>query len=765
MDGTLNRGEPWAHLDPYAQLVTALVPRAAGVELYDTAGELRWNSGTDASFDLAPLIPASLARAATLPGEPGELLILGGQVPAYAFWLRTDDGVTFALVALIWREPEAEPRSFAMLHGLARPLLECLRRELLSRGNIHRLNAALSARDRDLEMLLASSSEALGESADDLISLLQNAADHLECRFGALIVPEKSLVLVRHAVTDKGHAEDKQALAQTHRHLVALAQRRAAPVILNDLPTPPGKAPLPYRVLSCPVRHPSGRTMGLLALYRGSDQREYVEREAQLADLLTRRAASIIEASYDALTGLLNRPAFEQRVRGAMASGSPTRLWSVLYLDVDQLHVVNDNCGMHVGDRVIAQIGELVRARMVPGAFASRISGDRFAVLLPTGLDDAAAFAESLRQGVAAMPIASFGAEADAPLAISVSIGVADVGPGQEFSHFSVVAETACKAAKDRGRNRVELYQNTDVSLVRRYEDVNIVPNLRMAMNEGRLRLDAQLIMPMHASASACWHFELLLRMIDDRGMTVGPERFLSAAVRYQFMPTIDRWVVQKAVELLRTQAAVLATRPVVFTINISGQSLTEAGFADFLVETLQNSGLNPTIFCFELTESAAVGNLANAEAVMRRLRALGCGVALDDFGTGLSSLAYLRSLPIDMLKIDGSFVRDILKDPRAESMVQAIAHLARAMRLTTVAEYVETEEIRMRVASLGVDYGQGFAIARPVPLTEVLAELPMYAAADEITVTAEQLKDPHDMPEGVELQLDDDPQTRIAAG
>jgi EAL domain-containing protein (putative c-di-GMP-specific phosphodiesterase class I) len=202
----------------------------------------------------------------------------------------------------------------------------------------------------------------------------------------------------------------------------------------------------------------------------------------------------------------------------------------------------------------------------------------------------------------------------------------------------------------------------------------------------------------------------------------------------------------------------------VVFTVNLSGQSLNEPGFADFLVAALRDSGLNPGVFCFELTESAAVGNLVHAEGVMRRLRELGCKVALDDFGTGLSSLAYLRSLPIDMLKIDGSFVRDILKDPRAESMVQAIAHLARAMGLTTVAEYVETEEIRLRIASLGVDYGQGFAIARPVPLTEVLAELPLYVAAEPVSSRPAAVVE-DTLPEGILVLLDDDHEPTRRAG
>jgi EAL domain-containing protein (putative c-di-GMP-specific phosphodiesterase class I) len=230
-----------------------------------------------------------------------------------------------------------------------------------------------------------------------------------------------------------------------------------------------------------------------------------------------------------------------------------------------------------------------------------------------------------------------------------------------------------------------------------------------------------------------------LLRMIDEDGQTLGPDRFLSAANRYQLLPTIDRWVVDRAISLLKPQADFLASRPVGFAINFSGQSLSDDTFGDFLLERLTTCGLDPAIFCFELTENATVANIARAENLMRRLRRLGCGVALDDFGTGLSSLSYLRQLPVTTLKIDGSFVRDILKDSRSESMVQAIAQLARGMGIATVAEYVETEELRHRVAALGVDYGQGFAIDRPRPLQELLSELPLIAAASPIACTRDE--------------------------
>ncbi|MEO7774360.1 MAG: EAL domain-containing protein [Steroidobacteraceae bacterium] len=752
----------WTSLDPYAQLITTLLPRATGIAAFDAEGELRWTSEVFASdAEFPQLIHTSRRNAAAQPHGNGELTVLHGDTPVYTFWLRNDAGLLIAILAIVWRSGETEQRQFEFVYTMAKPALEVLRREIVSRASIDSLNSTLfsrdrdlESRDRDLEVLLSASGDDGRDSVDttdDLKSILQNATDHLRCSLTALIVPEKSLVVMR---TSGDQAPDRSVLAKTHRHLMSLAQMRREPVIIDKFAPSAVPGSPRYRILSCPIRHPSGRSMGVLALFRSQDDPEFVEREARLADLLSRRAAAIIEGCYDALTGLLTRPAFEQRARGIFAEMKRERRWSALYIDTDQLHAINDNFGMHVGDRVISQLGELIRTRMPPGAFAARISGDRFAILLPTSAQDACDFAEALRLG--ATDLGSFGTEVR--LSTSVSIGVAAIdGPKIEFAHAFAAAETACKAAKDRGRSRVELYQDSDLSIMHRYEDINIALRLRQAIEENRLRLHAQLILPLAGGSSSPPHFELLLRMLDDDGNTVGPDRFLSAAVRYQLMPTIDRWVIQQAVTLLKPHAALLAARGVVFTINFSGQSLIDPEFADSVIRLIEGSGLNPAIFCFELTESAAIANLHNAEELIRRLKKLGCDVALDDFGTGLSSLAYLRSLPVGMLKIDGSFVRDILKDPRAESMVKAIAHLARSMNLVTVAEYVETDEIRMRVAALGVDYAQGFAIGRPTSFIDLLGELPMYMNAQSVTVQEQALPDADLLDPLIEVQLLED--------
>jgi diguanylate cyclase (GGDEF)-like protein len=704
------------------------------VTLFDAKGELRWSTDPTTGPDLVHLVEQALEHSQSQPETHGELRLLDGGLPVYVCWLRNDDNSAIALLAIACRAAEGEPRSFQMVHALLRPALECLRRDLLARAAIFDLGHRVDSLDKDLELLLTDSTgskpEASGDDADELKGILQQSNEYLRCVMSALFVPDKGIVLIR-STNDK--PPDSQMVTRTHRQLLSMAQIRREPVIINQVAA--GNAP--YRILSCPLKHPSGRATGVLALFRDASAPEFVDRDARLGDVLARKAASVIESSFDAMSGLYTRQAFEHRVRIVVNDPNRQLPWSALYIDSDQLHVINDNFGMHVGDGIISQIGELLRRRLPRGAFAARISGDRFAVLLPTKLEDAAQFAESLREGAEQLGAL----RGDARLHVSISIGVAPFErEARELMHALAAAETACKAAKDRGRNRVAVYEPNDQSIVRRFTDINIASRVREAIEADRLRFDAQLILPFSSSEHTRPHYELLLRMIDEDGKTVGPDRFLSAANRYQLMPTIDRWVVQKAISLLQPHAALLAAQPCVFAINFSGQSLNDDAFGDFLLERLESSGLNPAVFCFELTENATVASITRAEVLMRRLRRLGCGVALDDFGTGLSSLSYLRQLPVTMLKIDGSFVRDILKDARAESMVRAIAQLARSMGIGTVAEYVETEEIRARVASLGVDYGQGFAIGQPAPLVDLLKdELPLLASAATVDCTSER--------------------------
>ncbi|MFM1886519.1 MAG: hypothetical protein RL026_1676 [Pseudomonadota bacterium] len=724
-------GEAWSGLDPYGRLVTSLVPRAACIAVFDADGELRWISEGAINPDLVPLVRQSLERARQRSLATGERLITQGNAPAYMFWLRDDDGALFSVVAVAWREPEPVMRDFAIVQSLLRPLLEVLRRELLARVDASRLRGALLERNRDLEMLLSVAPDRPAESVDtqdELKSLLQTALDHLKFSFAALIVPEKNLVVLRAA---QGSSADSVALANSHRQLIALSRLRTDPLLIQDFPVESHGHMSSFRVLSCPVLKPGSRATGVLALYRSSHEPEIGPREGRLAEQLARRAAQLIESSYDPLTGLLTRSLFERRAAAVLLAAAAGKAWTALHIGIDRLHAINEAHGMHVGDRLISRLGELLRTRLPPGALAARSAGDRLAVLLPGESRDALRFAEALRASARGITAFSLGTASDVPLDCTVSIGVAPVaGTRRDYAHVFAAAESACKTAKDRGRDRVELYRSEDERQAVVDADAGVLTLLREALRGKGLHLEAQLIAPLGPLPGARVHFELLLRLADPRGQMIGPSRFLEVAVRHELMPAVDRWVVQQVVQRLQVHAGLLAAAPVVFSINFSAQSLADTSFADFIEQQIRGSGLPPALFCFELNESAMVSNLAAAETVLRRLRSLGCSVALDDFGTGLSSLACLRRLPLDMLKIDGSFVRDILADPRAESLVRAIAQLAEAMGLATVAEQVEQEATRLRIAALGIDYAQGYAIARPVVFEQLLQTLQAYISA-----------------------------------
>jgi diguanylate cyclase (GGDEF)-like protein len=710
-------------LDPYGQLLRMLVPRASGIGFYDAQGGALWVSDKYDGPDPQPVIEEALALAppATTAQIDGFSKNFQG-APAYAFRMRDDTGRVIAVAVLLVRDGEERPYSF--IQHLAQPALECLSRELLARSTLGVLSRDLRARDDDLDLLLkiAPDDPDNPEQGDELGLLVQTCVDHLGCMLGALVVPERNVALCK---ARAGSKPQVSVLTATHRHLLNWAQLQRRTLLINKANTAKGGLP-PVKILSVPVRHASGRVIGFLTMFRTADDSDFDQREERLCELLGRKVSAVLQSNFDSATSLLTRPAFELQVRAALAARAGSVPSCILYLDADRMHVVNDNFGMHVGDEVIGKIAEVLRRKPRPGALAARIAGDRFAVFLP---DCKLEFAEQIAEAICRECAGLSYPRGTSTVQVSVSVGVAELTEGPAaLPHALAAAEIACKAAKDRGRGRVEAFREADQSIVRRSTDVAIVQDLHEALARDRFVLFAQPILPL-ATDGGEPRFELLLRMLGADGEILPPSKFLSAAERYQLLPKIDRWVVRHALDDLKTQAGLLRGRAMRFSINVSGPSVADPAFLGFLEEALQDSGLPPELIGFELTETAAVSNLARADQLMQRLRGLGCTFALDDFGTGLSSLSYLRSLPVSTLKIDGSFVRDAASNARTEAMVRAIAQLASTMGMETVAEFVETDDLRIRMASLGVDFGQGFAIGKPVPLAEVLGDLALYEA------------------------------------
>ncbi|HSE12367.1 MAG TPA: EAL domain-containing protein, partial [Rudaea sp.] len=649
-------------LDPYGQLLKMLLPRAQSIVIYDRMGVAVWVSeGIDDSA-LHQLVQEALARESLQAGgQDGYTEAMGSDMVAYVFMLRDNSGGLLGSIGLLSRE-SSQPsgaRSFAMVQGLLRPALECLQRELAAQYSIGDLQRNLMVRDRDLELLLGATQDddAEGDTTGDFAKLVQGCVDHLGCTVGALLIPDKNIAVCRTG-KDTAPRVGAELLTRTHKHLIGWTQLHRQTMTANRPIRSSPLADVADKILACPVMHGAQRVLGVMVLFKPANAPDFDLRQVRLVELLARRVAYILLNAYDPTTGLLTRTAFEKRVQIALTPQAMQTENCVIYVDIDRLHVLNENLGMHVGDEIIVKIAEVIRRNLSPRMQAARISGDRFAVFVPeTRVERVQDIAEQLCEKFGKLGIV----ERDRPVEVSASLGVARIAEGKHpLSHAIASAEIACKAAKDRGRNRVEIYEDSDQSIVRRYTDIALIGTVRSALLESRFRLEAQTIVPLNGG-SASPKYELLLRMTDESGVSISPEKFLSAAERYQLAPAIDRWVVRNVIDTLRPIAQPLVERGACFAVNISGQSLGDQEFASFLEEALRSSGLPMSLLSWEVTETAAVANIVRAELLISRLRQLGCQVALDDFGRGLSSLTYLKVLPVTHLKIDGTFVRDVV--------------------------------------------------------------------------------------------------------
>jgi diguanylate cyclase (GGDEF)-like protein len=715
--------------DPYGRLLRMLMPSLRGVVVHDGFSNLVWASDEWDLSDEPEIIDEAIANALADTSEfPGIARTIDADRVVYAFAMRSDQIELMGVVSLVVRlsGTQIEPRPLQTVRQLVQPALECLRREFALRAKLGSSERDLNIKERDLQLMMEISSgqsPAAGD-ADEFPQILQTGLDRMGCALAALWVPDKNISV---SMTRSGAPMSAEALQRAQQHLTAWMQMQQRTIVINHISKVASDVAAPYKILACPIRHHSGRVMGVLALFNPPSAEDFDVQQTRVAEMLAKRSMNIIQAQYDSSTGLMTRQAFERQSAALLAQPGASEVNIILYLDIDRLHVINETFGMHVGDDVIVSVAERLAKTLPPGALSARISGDRLAALVPnTTMESAAAIAEKIR--AAAESIVPRVAQGS--FEVSVCLGVAPIGRSDNpLAHALATAEIACKAAKDRGRNRVEIFQDSDQSIIRRHTDILVIGKLREALDNDNFRLDAQPILPLRGNYGRP-RFELLIRMLGDRGEIIPPGKFLSSAERYQLMPAVDRWVVRRACKVLGEHSAAVGEEIARFAINLSGQSLQDETFLGFVVDQIKATSLPPGVLCFELTETATIGNLEKAQVFMRTLQELGCQFALDDFGTGVSSLAYLKDLQVNYIKIDGSFVRDAIANARSESMIKAIAQLAKVMCMETIAEYVETDVLRGRMADLGVDYGQGFAMGKAQPLDDLLQELAIYEAS-----------------------------------
>lgn len=477
-------------------------------------------------------------------------------------------------------------------------------------------------------------------------------------------------------------------------------QREGVTQIDHCLLMRPDSTSVPISLSIAPIRDGTGvATGGVVVLRDVSEVRGLIDRVTH-------------QAMHDALTGLPNRRAFEGALAEALETARAGAQHSLLYLDLDQFKAVNDTAGHVAGDAMLCHVAEEIRALVRDSDVVARLGGDEFAILLRAcPLETATEIAERMRQRLARQGFVWKGRGHQT----TASIGAIEIGPGAgDTSEVMSTADSACYVAKERGRNCVHAHHVDDDAMAQHMGKVRWLQRLRDALREDRFELFYQLIAPVCATSDAPQRFEVLLRMRDRDGTLISPGAFIPAAERYHLMPEIDRWVIGATLDAMCAWHGAGLDRGERYSINLSGQSFADADLMGFLRGQLDRKCIDPRRLCFEITETTAIANMAQATRILGELRTLGCCFALDDFGSGLSSFAYLKHLPVDFIKIDGEFVRGVATDPVDLTLVESITRVGHSMGMEIVAEFVENQAILDVLRELGVDYAQGYAIERP---------------------------------------------------
>lgn len=439
-------------------------------------------------------------------------------------------------------------------------------------------------------------------------------------------------------------------------------------------------------------------------------------------------ARLVYQANHDALTGLVNRNEFEHRVNKAIATARQHgRTHALCYMDLDQFKVINDSCGHAAGDELLRQVAMMLKDLLRERDTLARLGGDEFALLLENcDIKDAEHVSEACRNLVRQY---RFKWE-NRLFNIGVSIGLVMIDrTSGSMADLLSAADAACYVAKNRGRNQVHLYQVADSDLAKHRGEMQWVERIHSALDENRLRLYWQEIKPVRQPEQEECYFEILLRMVDEEGRVILPMAFIPAAERYSLMPKLDRWTVENTIKLcghtFANRSVGQDSKKCVFSVNLSGVSLKDREFREWLHATLRdNTGLGQAL-CFEITETAAIGDLITINNFIGELRQFGCRFALDDFGSGLSSFSYLKNLQVDFLKIDGAFVHDMARNDLDYSMVEAIHYVSRKVGLKTIAEFVESVEVLNCLKEIGIEYAQGDYLHKPEPIATLLVRIP----------------------------------------
>ena len=710
-------------------LLHSLVPRAQCFCFYDMGRECGWSSDGAEDYEIDTFVADLPDELVAQLGDDDEVLrrtLNSGRtvlvLPVYG-----ESRERIGMLVALFSKNAGKSSSFnpSLLKSILEPAIEVIGETLYVGQKLTAAKSEVQQAHKELEFVYEIDERIHGARTrhSSLAELVGRSGRFLGINYSVLLIPSKRIrISATHSTWKNVNRKvlDRYLVEQ----LLPKLEGQRQPVVFQ-IPAVEGSddpAAHGYQALLGPLLDSQGNVEGILAQLGRVDRKEFTQRDRKFMANIVRKVEYVIDRSFDAMTGFMNRSGFEDQLHESFkALKGEDDSHQLIYFDLDNLHLVNDTFGREAGDAVIMRFARLLEEDLPKSAVLSRLTGDDFCMLLThADTDYAYEYARKIRANGQKLRYL----QGDKSLQITMSIGIGEFNyaTGDDGSALTT-ARMACEAAKDHGRDRIEVYNEKNQSVIRRYDDMQLVAEIQQALDANEFRLFAQPIEALGDDAEQP-RFEILLRMADSDGVRVPSNALFSAAERYRLMPHIDRWVVSSTLAALAEVAANKDGSRVGFAINLSGQSLGDDEILAFIEEEIVQSGVPASCICFEVTESAAVGNLAKAQAFLERLHELGCSIALDDFGAGLSSFASLKNFKVDLLKIDGSFIRDITENRISESMVAAITQVAKVMELETIAEYVENDKTRDLLKELGVDYAQGHVSGKPVPLEQALQNL-----------------------------------------
>ena len=589
---------------------------------------------------------------------------------------------------------------------------------------LNSMSSELEERYEELNLMYDSNDPLIESDSDPAVfsKLINSCIEYLDVAMTVLIMPQEDILLFKVNEKNKVYYINS-ILTQLKNYAFPWLQQHGHSVVsneLDDIYRQDAFPDIPYKIVCSPIYISNEAIGGILVTLNPSSVSDFTNSDRNILDTIAKKIAKVAMANYDGLTGLFKRNVYESFVEQALSvAKKEAKTYCLLHVDIDGMRIVNESIDKQAGDQLISHIAQILRENTRDVDVISRLMGDKFGILLATcSLTSACAIADNIRQAIQAIKLPW----QNQIIETTACIGVAELNADTEnIQSVLAAAELSAGVAKEHGRNIVQVYQQTDSLLSRRKSEVHWIREVQKALKQDKFELYCQPIQPIQNSTDAI-HYEVLLRLFDDQGNMISPDNFIPAAERFRLMTSIDEWVIENTFAILSEYRAI--SSEYVWTINLSGLSLGQEKLRQKIIKLSQRFAIEPQMIKFEITETAAMNNLEQANNFINDLLNHGFSFALDDFGTGASTFAYLKALPVEYLKIDGSFIKEILDDPFAEAIVRSIKQISTVRKLKTVAEYVENEEILQRIRSIGVDYAQGYYIDKPKSLIEVLDQL-----------------------------------------